>query len=286
MTRVHLRAALALALAARLLPGAASADDLRARIDAARARGAARAAEAPRLAPTIQEPSPDLWTIYRHHIPRQTILGVGRTMGNHARFLARGPRSSGPDAPRPGQQVYFYQQSSPGSPLRLAGRGEVMKVRGTRGGLVIEAYIFTSIWTRPEAATGNVLGMRVRSPVWSVQRLPPGASVPARGWWMSPDLLGPDVEGWDLAQRQSFVLGQPWVGMTRGALLALLGEPWWSGREGGEERLVFRRPGQVLGAAVRAGVVTELGAPPGMAPSVAAPPEPGPPEAATPGGTP
>jgi hypothetical protein len=209
--------------------GAASAQTLRERMEAARDAAAARAreeaakreAERPRVKVVLDpEQDKDLWRIDKFFVPYESqpfMLGKIHIPGTEGRFYATLPKGGLPEELSEGTKVFFYVQEDEG--LVLAGRGDVAKIR-RKGKPVVEATVQACRYSEKRKRNNPMTGEVVQSLAI------PGNKDPKKiRWYMSTKLKGPDVEGWGVEEMRNFALGQPWIGMSSNALLALLGTP-------------------------------------------------------------
>ena len=206
---------------------------LRERIEAARAEARARAeAEAQAAAKQALDPESDprFWRIDKFHIPVVKVLGfdfggagAGPEGGPEARFYAELDEDALEAGTAVGTVVYFYELSGDG--LHLAGRGQIRKIRPRRGRRVVEAALRSFRHAKRAPFSRRTIPFLGGGKQQEALQLTAGRSPESESWYMSTKLEGPDVEGWTIRDFEEFALGNPWVGMTEHALLALLGPP-------------------------------------------------------------
>lgn len=209
--------------------GGAGAQSLRERIEAARDEAAARAraelaqreASQPKVAVVVDPAQdPEMWRIGKFFVPYESqpfVFGKIHIPGSDGRFYATLDRGELPDDLSEGTKVFFYVHEDEG--LVLAGRGEVAKVR-RKGKPVVEASVKACRYSSTRKRQNPLNREMVESLVIPKEKDPKRIR-----WYMSSKLKGPDVEGWSLEEMRNFALGQPWIGMSENALLALLGTP-------------------------------------------------------------
>lgn len=249
-------------------PTAHAQSDLRARIEAARAAARARAeamarreqaAQAKARANANPQDDPELWRIDKFHVPSQS-MGLGlfsmKVGEQEPRFYAKTTRQflqAEPDFDV-GTKVFFYLHDE--GRLTLAGRGEVVKIRRKGRPPVIEASVDACRYMRTR--TRRQLGVSSQSQAILKTKSP--SRIP---WYMSTKLKGHDTEGWQPEQYRRFALGQPWLGMSENALLAMLGTPDERVDVGGALSLVYGEGAEAIRYDLQGGQVTnrvEVGA--------------------------
>lgn len=232
---------------------------LRERIAARQARIKAEAeAEAAAKARTRElsihpDDDPRCWKIGRFAIPTKRMMGIPVATGQ-ARFYATAPRYGITDDQGVGTTVYFYEYE--GGLLRLAGLGEIGKIRKKSREVAVESFIRSFRYAR--AGTRNVRGSFGVSVNEAALTLVGNKNPENSQWYMSTELKGVDIEGWSTRHKILFSEQKGWVGMTENALRALGGPPSQTFEDGGQQIHIFRQLLEPSEATVKDGRVIRL----------------------------